>query len=244
MDGAAVSLSFGAALLLGLGFGAGPCNIACLPFLGPVFVAGGGGVRQAWRVLLPFSLGRLTGYAGVGLVAGLAGGIAQGWLESPVVRWVLGGATLLVAAGLLLRSSATGRKGHCAATGPGRKPDGQPIAVEMRLQRRAKPGPDKRLVPGGLYLMGMGMALNPCAPLSTIMLAAAAAASAVSGAWLGFGFGIGAVAMPAVIFGLGVAHLGAQLREHLASWETTLTRVSALMIAGLGTATALGWIQP
>ena len=64
MEGAAATLTFGAALLLGLGFGAGPCNIACLPFLGPVFVASGGGVRRAWRVLLPFSLGRLTGYAG------------------------------------------------------------------------------------------------------------------------------------------------------------------------------------
>ena len=39
-----VSLSFGAALLLGLSFGAGPCNIACLPYLGPVFLSRGGGL--------------------------------------------------------------------------------------------------------------------------------------------------------------------------------------------------------
>jgi sulfite exporter TauE/SafE len=71
-----VVLSFGAALLLGLGYGAGPCNIACLPYLGPVFAATEGGIRGAWRTLLPFSLGRITGYA---LLGGLAADSACWW---------------------------------------------------------------------------------------------------------------------------------------------------------------------
>ena len=37
-----LSLGFGAAFLMGLAFGAGPCNIACLPYLGPVFLSGSG----------------------------------------------------------------------------------------------------------------------------------------------------------------------------------------------------------
>lgn len=231
MDGAAVSLSFGAALLLGLGFGAGPCNIACLPFLGPVFVAGGGGVRQAWRVLLPFSLGRLTGYVGVGLVAGLAGGIAQGWLESPLVRWVLGGATLLVAASLLLRRRAS------ACSAPAMPAGEQPL-------RRLEARPARTLLPGGLFFMGAGMALNPCAPLGTVMLAAAATASAPAGLSLGLGFGLGAVVVPALVFGLGVAHLGQELNAHLSRWSGSLTGVSAGMLALMGVGTALGWIAP
>ncbi len=82
-----VSLSFGAALLLGLSFGSGPCNIACLPYLGPVFVATGNGVRQAWRTLLPFSLGRMTGYALLGGAAGWAGLLVEEWIASPWVCW-------------------------------------------------------------------------------------------------------------------------------------------------------------
>ncbi len=230
MEGAAATLTFGAALLLGLGFGAGPCNIACLPFLGPVFVASGGGVRRAWRVLLPFSLGRLTGYAGVGLAAGLAGGLATGWLDSPLVRWVLGGATVVVAVALLLRR----RPHRCAA----------PAASGTQPLVRADAMHDRTLLPGGLFLMGAGMALNPCAPLSTVMLAAAATASAATGASLGLGFGLGAVLIPALVFGLGVAHLGSEINAHLERWRAHLTGVSAALLALMGIGTAMGWIAP
>ncbi len=96
-----VVLSFGAALLLGLGFGAGPCNITCLPYLGPVFTATEGGIRNSWRLLLPFSLGRMSGYALLGAAAGWAGLIAQQWIDAPWVRWLLGGGTILVALSIL-----------------------------------------------------------------------------------------------------------------------------------------------
>ena len=85
-----VSLSFGAALLLGLSFGSGPCNIACLPYLGPVFLTNSEGVRGSWRTLLPFSLGRLTGYALLGTVAGAAGLFVPEWIAGPWVSLVAG----------------------------------------------------------------------------------------------------------------------------------------------------------
>ena len=78
-----VTLSFTAALLLGLSFGSGPCNIACLPYLGPVFMATDNGVRRAWRILLPFSLGRMTGYTLLGALAGWAGLLVQDWINQP-----------------------------------------------------------------------------------------------------------------------------------------------------------------
>lgn len=40
------TLGFGAAFLMGLVFGAGPCTITCLPYLGPVFLAGEG--EESW----------------------------------------------------------------------------------------------------------------------------------------------------------------------------------------------------
>ena len=87
-------LSFGAAMLLGLGFGAGPCNITCLPYLGPVLLADGG----AWRVVLPFSLGRLSGYAMLGAVAGSLGEIIIAQLENGPVGLLLGGAAAFLLA--------------------------------------------------------------------------------------------------------------------------------------------------
>ncbi|MEN8168214.1 MAG: sulfite exporter TauE/SafE family protein, partial [Pseudomonadota bacterium] len=100
------------------------------------------------------------------------------------------------------------------------------------------------LLPGGLFLMGMGMALNPCAPLTTVILASATTASIYAGLSLGVGFGLGAVAIPTLIFAFGVAHFGSKIREHLGEWRLALENTSIGLLILLGTGTALGWIVP
>ncbi|MCP4289530.1 MAG: sulfite exporter TauE/SafE family protein [Gammaproteobacteria bacterium] len=228
-----VTLSFGAALLLGLSFGSGPCNLACLPYLGPVLMSSSDGVRGSWRTILPFSLGRLTGYSLLGTVAGAVGLYVQDWIAEPWVRWLLGGATILVALSLFWRQ----RRGTTACK---RSPSGKTVEVEIGREWDSS----KTTLPGGLFFMGAGMALNPCAPLTMVILAAATTASALAGLSLGFGFGLGAVIIPTLIFALGVAHFGQQVREHLWQWRRTLENVSAGLLLLLGTGTALGWIAP
>lgn len=114
-----VTLSFGAALLLGLVFGSGPCNIACLPYLGLVLMTGSEGIRGAWRTLLPFSLGRMSGYALLGSGAGALGLLVQDWIAGPWVRWLLGGATILVALSLFRRQHRAARVCQHAASRTG-----------------------------------------------------------------------------------------------------------------------------
>jgi len=228
-----VTLSFTAALLLGLSFGSGPCNLACLPYLGPVLMTSSDGVRGSWRTLLPFSLGRLTGYALLGTGAGAVGLFVQDWIAAPWVRWLLGGATILVALSLLYRQSR-------AASSCDHSGNKKNVVVEIS----GKPGSSKAVLPGGLFLMGTGMAFNPCAPLTTVILASATTASALAGLSLGLGFGLGAVLLPTLIFALGVAHFGKQVREHLWQWRRTLENASVGLLLLIGTGTALGWIAP
>jgi len=225
-----VPLSFSAALLLGLGFGSGPCNIACLPYLGPVFLAKDDGVRHAWRTIVPFSLGRMSGYAMLGLLAGWAGLLVRQWLDGDWVRWVLGGATIFVATAILWRRTLTVQ---CASAAGGE------VSVALQPPRR-----DAAFLPGSLYVMGMGMALNPCAPLTTIILAAAATASATAGLSLGVGFGLGAALVPALIFGIGVAHFSDQVRAHLQRWRIPLENASVGLLYLMGIGTMAGWIAP
>ncbi len=229
-----VVLSFGAALLLGLGYGAGPCNLACLPYLGPVFAATEGGMRGAWRTLLPFSLGRMSGYALLGGLAGGLGLLVQDWLTLPWVHWVLGGATVLVALSLLFR-----RRRACGAV----RCDSQTLTIDDLKKSSAQPRKDA-LLPGSLFVMGFGMTLNPCAPLTTVMLASATSASIVAGFSLGVGFAIGAAFLPAWVFAFGLAHFGAQIRQHLAQHRSALENTSVALLVLTGTATALGWITP
>ncbi len=228
-----VILSFGAAFLLGLGYGAGPCNLACLPYLGPVFAVSEGGIRRSWRTLLPFSLGRLFGYTLLGGLAGGLGLLVQDGLASPWVRWLLGGATVMAALSILLR-----RRQACrAACG---EQDSIPVSQLTSTPRQAS----RFGLTGSLFLMGFGMALNPCAPLTTVMLASATSASIITGISLGAGFALGAVFVPTWVFALGVAHFGEQIRQHLSQHRVALENTSVVLLVLTGTATAMGWITP
>ncbi len=230
-----VVLSFSAALLLGLGYGAGPCNIACLPYLGPVFTATRSGIRGAWRTLLPFSLGRITGYALLGCLAGGLGLLVEDWLASPWVRWLLGLATVLVAVSLFFRRRNSCSKASCQATPQVPLPS---LSSEPGRQQ------GRHLLPGSLFLMGLGLALNPCAPLTTVVLASATSASMLTGFFLGAGFALGAVFVPTWVFAFGVAHFGEQIRNHLSQHRGLLENTSLALLVLTGTATAMGWITP
>ena len=216
-----VTLTAGAAFSLGFTFGAGACNIACLPYLGPIFFAGESGIKKAWPKVTIFSIGRLTGYALVGLLAGSLGDLLEQYLAETGLRWLLGLATLSVAISLAFSS----RKKHKSCLS-GYK------------------SKSKFALPGGLFFMGLGMAFNPCAPLSTLLVAAATTGSAITGLSLGLAFGVGAVVLPTLIFTFGVAHFAAELRANLGRWQTHIEYISAAMMLLMGIGTFMGWITP
>jgi sulfite exporter TauE/SafE len=208
------------AIALGLVFGMSACTITCLPYLGPVLLASDGGIRHSWRTLLPFSLGRLTTYASLATAAGMAGQYLGKATAGGEVRWLLGTAAVLVGLALLLRSST---RGACNS--------GSEASI-VRLERGRT---QKALMPGGLFLMGAGMALSPCAPLGTVLFSAAATASAGHGLALGLGFGLGAITIPSLFYGVGIAYLGSRLRERLQQWLPGIERLSALLLILVGT---------
>lgn len=227
-----LTLGFGATLLTGLLFGAGPCNITCLPYLGPIFLAQEGGLRRSLAIVLPFSLGRLAGYAMLGAAAGYAGKTATEWLEQGPASWLLGAAA--VGLGLMLFRRA-GRQVGCAVVKD--VPAEQRVTLDTRARR-------DRPMPLGLFAMGAGMALNPCLPLATVLAVAAASAQPLQGLGLGLAFGLGAVVIPTLLFGVVVAHFGEQVRHHLGHWRSTLERAAGGMLVMMGMMTLLGWVQP
>jgi sulfite exporter TauE/SafE len=224
-------VSFPMALALGLVFGMGACTIACLPYLGPVFLASGGGVRHSWRILLPFSIGRLSGYAGMATMAGVVGYYLEGAITDEVeVRAVVGCATILIGIALWLR----GPKVSACST----KNSSQVAAVPLE-QIGTKASPDnvpRPLLPGGLFLLGVGMTLTPCAPLGAVLFSAATVASPWHGLMLGLGFGVGAIIIPSLLYGVGAAYLGSRLREQLQHRQLVIMRLSAglLILSGVG----------
>lgn len=209
------------AMMLGLVFGMGSCTIACLPFLGPVFIASEGGVRRSWRIMLPFSLGRLTSYAALATVAGFTGHYLGKGIAGSEIRWLMGVAAILLGVAMLLRRQA---KKSCSHSG------------ERGIVRDARAQSADAMMPGGLFILGAGMAMSPCAPLGSVIFSAAVGASAWHGLWLGLGFGLGAIVIPTIFYGIGFAWFGSRLRELLSNSHKHIVRLSAglLIVTGAG----------
>ncbi|MDO8931666.1 MAG: sulfite exporter TauE/SafE family protein [Rhodocyclaceae bacterium] len=211
------------AMALGLVYGLGPCLVSCLPYLGPVFLARDFSLRRSWRVVLPLSLGRLTGYSLFGLAAGWAGHFVKaGTAAAPQLHLLVGAAALMVGLALFWQ-----RRPACA-TAAAPAGDIQPM---RRIDCAGAPRP---LLPGGLFLMGVGMALTPCAPLGVVLFSAAASGLAADGFLLGLSFGLGAIVVPSLVYGLGVAYIGARLREQLGPWRPRIEALSAGLLILVG----------
>lgn len=217
------------AAALGFAYGMGPCLISCAPFLGPVFLASDGGIRKSWQVILPLSLGRLTAYGTLGLIVGAAGHYAKGTIAADTVRMVVGCAVLMMGVALLLRGSGKA----CAAV--------RAQGTTAQLRRMDYRDRAQTLMPGGLFLMGIGMALSACAPLGVVLFSAGMTGSATEGMWLGVSFGLGAIAVPAIVYGIGMAYLGARLRESLHGWRPAIERTSALLLVAVGIGNLARW---
>jgi threonine/homoserine/homoserine lactone efflux protein len=61
------------------------------------------------------------------------------------------------------------------------------------------------------------------------------------GTGLGLGFGLGAITVPSLIYGVGVAYMAAQLRQHLGRWLPWLERTSAGLMLLTGVKLLGGW---
>jgi len=221
----AATLGIGAAMLMGLAFGAGPCNITCLPYLGPVLMGSNG----SWRIVIPFSAGRLFSYAIVGAVAGGLGGLSRAYFEGELGAFMLGLATIAMGLLMLLKSGRDTNSCSKEAKPPGEQ--------TVTLHSNQKP---KSVT---LFAMGAGMALNPCAPLATILMAAAVTSQISSGLALGLAFGLGAVLIPTLLFVYLISQMGQQMRLHLSQHRKNLERGAAGLLILLGIATMAGWVQ-
>ena len=179
-------------------------------------------MRRSWRIMLPFSLGRLTSYAGLATAAGVTGQIiGNSSVANQELRWLLGMAALILGIAMLLRRPG---KSFCSH---------QP-KNEVPLQRDLRSESSDAMLPGGLFLLGAGMALSPCAPLGSVILSAAVGANAWHGLWLGLGFGMGAIVLPTIFYGIGFAWFGNRLREQLRNSHQYIVRLSAALLIFTG----------
>ncbi len=212
----------GALFLAGLVGGGSHCAAMCGPFvLAQVSqgagLEGGRLARLSGALLLPYHLGRMLGYAGLGA---LAGGFAAGAGLLPGLGW-LPPALLLLAAAVMLSQALPAR--WRPAIGLHRMPRALAARVAPLLDR---PGARRS------FVLGVLLSALPCGLLYAALAGAAASGSALAGALAMAAFVAGTV--PALV---GVAVLGGFFRKRAApAWQRLAPAIygfNSLVLAGL-----------
>jgi sulfite exporter TauE/SafE len=186
----------------------------CAPMCGPFVLAQCNNVpgtgwslhRIAGAALLPYHLGRLTVYAGLGALAGAAG---NGLADLAAGRPLLSALLLLAAAAFLLRGITT-LLPHVAAPSTGR------LGAQIGAWLARGIAPILRGA-GALRGYGLGLALGflPCGFLYAALLAAGATGDPAAGALGMAAFGLGT--MPALLLVAFGGRLVTQRWRHLAT---------------------------
>lgn len=173
--------------------------------------------RLAGAALVPYHLGRMTTYAGLGAAAAaVAGGVADG----AGLRWL--SAALLATAALLFLGYALQRLGAVSPWfASSRRSHGGESGWARTVGRYARPLFRR---PFGLsgYALGLALGFLPCGLLYGALAAAASSGSALSGAMGMAMFALGT--MPALV-GVGFAGHVAGLR-----WRTAAARVTPVLL--------------
>ncbi len=223
------------AFLIGLSFGSGPCNLTCLPYLGPVLL--GPAASQPFRALIvPFMLGRLLGYMVLGGIAGWLGASVEQMLVHPVLPLGVAALTAWLAFRLFMQAGQSGCQAPVSVSAVMVTPRPQMIATDADNMPSERNGLQ-------LLLLGGSLALNPCVPLLGLLAAAAQSGDPVMGAGLAMAFGLGAIVIPVLLVRYGVALLGQELRRQLAHQQAVLTRIGALLLLFLAISTGFQGLQ-
>lgn len=171
----------------------------------------GGWQRLHGAALVPYHLGRLTTYTGLGALSAGAGSLlvdTTGW------RWLLAGFLIMAAA--LFAAQAVGVTIRSAA--------GLPSPLDRAVRSLAAS-------PLGFrgYALGLALGFLPCGLLYGALAASAAAGSALSGALVMSAFGLGTV--PALVaVGWGGILLGLRRRRLLQRFARPMQAASALAL--------------
>ncbi len=170
-------------LLLGLSLGMTACAVTCMPFIGTWAFGRAESQSGAWRDTLSFLGGRLIAYTTLGAISGGTGAFFVRQLSAGIGNIAIGMVTVLAAAWLLWPSAADPKCG-------------------FRTRLHGLPP----------LLLGAALTLIPCAPLTTLLAAAAAGGSIERGAFLGLMFGTGALMTPMLVLIPVAAGLGRHIR--------------------------------
>jgi Cytochrome C biogenesis protein transmembrane region len=202
--------------LVALSYGATACMLTCMPLLSPILLANSATRQQSLRILLPISMGRISGYIFLSLIAYLGATMIKAFISDTVLMGYLLGSVTLILAGRLWYSLKT----SCCSSAP-QTPQGN-IA---------------------LFFTGALLSMSLCAPVITMMTLSATTQSWGWAIAYGAVFGLGATLLWFLFFSVILTSLLKESLTHLSRYRNILQHAAPILLAGVGIAIFNGWIR-
>lgn len=204
--------------IVALSYGATACMLTCMPLLSPILLSNSSTRQQSLRILLPISLGRISGYITLSLIAYLGATMIKTFIsDTAMMGYLLGSVTLILAGRLWfsLRASAS-----CCSSSAN-TPQGN-IA---------------------LFITGMLLSMSICAPVVTMMTLSATTTSIGWAIAYGLAFGLGATLLWFLFFSVVLTQVLKESLKHLSRYRNILQHLAPLFLAAIGIAIFKGWIR-
>lgn len=205
--------------IVALSYGATACMLSCMPLLSPILLANSATRQKSLNVLLPVTVGRITGYTLLSVVAFIGSSLVQSLIKDKILMgYLLGTLTLILAFRLWMsvRRAAT----CCTAS--------------------AQPKSQGKIT---LFATGVLLSMSICAPVVTMMTLSAAAPSLGLALLYGLVFGLGATLLWFFFFSVVMTSILKESLLHLQSYRRTLEHLAPVVLAGVGIALFNGWIH-
>lgn len=213
-------LAYTSLFLIGLSYGATACMLSCMPFLSPILLANSRSIRHAMGVVLPFSIGRVVSYMLMAMFASVSMQQVKAIIDNPLISQViLGSATMIVALVMFYRSFQD-KPSTCSNT-----------KITTSKTNSA-----------GYFTMGLAISLNPCAPILTLITAAANSSSLSNAAFMGLSFGLGAIGATLLFYGFLISSVAREIVSQFGNHKKNIERIAALLLVFVSISVFNGWL--
>jgi len=214
------SLAYTSLFLIGLSYGATACMLSCMPFLSPILLANSRSVSHAMAVVLPFSIGRVVSYMLMAMLASVSMMQVKSIIDNPAIsQVVLGSATMLIAVVMFYRTYSNNSSSGCTSK-------------ETKSTTSTV----------GYFTMGLAISLNPCAPIMTLIAAAANSFSLSNAAFMGLSFGLGAIGATLLFYGFLISSVAREIVSQFGHHKKSIERLAAILLAIVAVSVFNGWL--
>ncbi len=194
---------------------------SCMPFLAPLLLSNSKNMKEAIKVVLPFSLGRIFTYTLIAIIALSSSVLIKAILnDNTLFQIILGFFTLVMGLFILIRLMKN-HKTSCEGSSNVIKPKGVV----------------------GLFMIGAMVSLSPCAPILTLITLAANSSALGNAMLFGIFFGLGAVLVPFVFYTFFVSNIIRGLLEQFRGYVKYVEFFAAFLLIGVGMLVMFGKIS-